>query len=93
MITIQELSMKCTTSYDDARRTYQLLTWKAMVCRLPKMANDGTCQMSGVMVVSKWDITLTHQNPPTINQAPTKAMIQMTTAVRQPHKEEMESMR
>ena len=92
MITIQELSMKHTTSYDDARRTYQLLTWKAMVCRLPKMVNDETCPMSGVTVASRWDITQTHQNAPTINQTPTKATIQMTTMVGQPHKEEMESM-
>ena len=84
--------MKHTTSYDDARRTYQLLILKAMVCHLPKMVNDGTCQMSSVTVVSKWDIMQTHQNALTINQTPTKAMIQMTTIVRQPHKEEMESM-
>ena len=48
--------------------------------------------MSGVTVATRWDITQTHQNAPTINQIPTKATIQMTTMVGQPHKEEMESM-
>ena len=85
--------MRRTTYYDDVRRTYQLLKLKVMVCHLPKMVNDGTCQMSGVTVVSKWGIMQTHQNAPTINQTQTKAMIQMTTIVRQPHKGEMESMR
>ena len=62
-----------------------------MVCRLPKMVNNGICQMSGVTVANRWDIMQIHQNAPTINQALTKATIQMTTIVRQPHKEEMES--
>ena len=84
--------MRHTTSYDDARRTYQLLVLKAMVCCLPKMDNDGTCQMSGVTVVNKWDIMQTHQNAPTTNHTQTKATSQMTPIVREHHKVEMESM-
>ena len=90
--TIQELSMKA----------YNILRQREEDLPAPNMEGDGVSfaqnrqrrdmSMSGATVVSRWDIMQTHQNAPTINQTPTKAMIQMATIVRQLHKEEMESM-
>ena len=55
--TSQELNMKHSTFLDDARRTCHLLALRVMVCRLPKLVNDGTRQMSGVTAANRWDTT------------------------------------
>ena len=90
MITIRELSTRHTISYKDAKRTYQFLVSKVMVCHLPKTDNDGTCRMSAVIVANKWDIMQTHQNAPTTIKTQTEAINHVKPIVMEHHKVETE---
>ena len=82
--------MRHTIYYEDMKRTYQFIVTKVMVCCLPKMDNDGTCQMSAVIVANKWDIMQTHQNAPATNKIQIEAMNQMKPIIMEHHKVEIE---
>ena len=68
LTTTQEWSMRCTTSYEDARRNCRLKSLKVMVCHLHKVGNDGTRQMSCATVANKWGTLQTAQSVPTTRQ-------------------------
>ena len=43
--TTQERCMKCTTSYEGAKRTCRPKALRVMVCHLRRVGNDEICQM------------------------------------------------